>query len=124
MENQNNNGSSAQKSFVERLAENLGGTANAARIYGTPVERDGVTVIPVAKAGYGFGGGAGKKAGEEGTGGGGGMMLTPIGYIEMKGGNTRFRTTRDPQTILRIVAIGSLFTFLTVRSIMKLSKHK
>jgi uncharacterized spore protein YtfJ len=105
---------------VERIAENLGGAANAARIYGAPVERDGVTLIPVSKASYGFGGRFGKKAGEEGSGGGGAMMLTPIGYIEMKKGNTRLRTIQYPRTWIKIAAIGRLFTLLTVRSLAKL----
>jgi uncharacterized spore protein YtfJ len=123
MENKMENGGSAHKSLVERIAESLGGAANAARIYGTPIEREGVTVIPVSKASYGFGGGTGKKAGDEGSGGGGGMMLTPIGYIEIKQGDTRFRSIRDPQTVMKIVAISGLFTFLTVKSILKLLKR-
>jgi uncharacterized spore protein YtfJ len=118
------NGGSPQKSFVERIAENLSGAANAARIYGAPVERDGVTVIPVSKASYGFGGGAGKKAGEEGSGGGGGLKLTPIGYIEMKEGNTRFRAIQDPLIWAKIVAIGGFFTLLTVRRLAKILQRK
>ena len=44
-----NNSGSAQ-GFVASLAEKLGATARAATIFGDSVERDGVTVIPVAKA--------------------------------------------------------------------------
>lgn len=106
--------------IVQRLAESLGGVANAARVYAAPVERDGVTVIPVARAAYGFGGGGGNKAGEEGSGGGGGIMLTPVGYIEMYQGKTRFRTIRDPQMWVKVAAISGLFTLLTARSILKL----
>jgi uncharacterized spore protein YtfJ len=124
MEQNTNNSGSTQKSFVERLAENLGSAANATRIYGSPVERDGVTVIPVAKAAYGFGGGAGKKAAEEGSGGGGGLMLTPIGYIELKEGSTRFRSIQDSQTWIKLLAVGGLFTLLTMRTIAKLYKKK
>ncbi len=36
--------------FLERLAEKLGMHATAATVFAPPVERDGVTVIPVAKA--------------------------------------------------------------------------
>lgn len=115
---------SESKSFVERIAENLGGAANASRIYGAPVERDGVTIIPVSKASYGFGGGSGKKSGEEGAGGGGGVMLTPVGYIEMKQGETRFRSLRDPQAAVKIVAISGLFTFLTVKTIFSALNFK
>src|SRR5690349_4899411 len=73
-----------ESSFVEGLAYQLGMTANARNIYGDPIERDGVTVIPVAQAAYGFGGGSGrgkKEHGEvagEGSGGGGGTMLIPV----------------------------------------------
>jgi uncharacterized spore protein YtfJ len=81
-----------------------------------------VTIIPVSKASYGFGGGSGKKAGEEGSGGGGGIMLTPIGYIELKQNISKFRSIQDPQTIRKLVAIGGLFTLLSVRSQAKLMR--
>ncbi|HSS75824.1 MAG TPA: hypothetical protein VLV54_03680 [Thermoanaerobaculia bacterium] len=41
-----------------RLAEKLGVTARAATVFGEAVERDGMTVIPVAKARRGLGGGS------------------------------------------------------------------
>jgi uncharacterized spore protein YtfJ len=115
----------AEPRFVERLAEKLGTAANSATIYGEPVERDGVTVIPVAKAAYGFGGGEGNgtEGKGAGSGGGGGMVLTPVGYIEMKDGATRFRTIRDPQTVVKVVAIGSLALFLTTKSIVSIFKN-
>lgn len=96
------------KSFVERIANQLGITANAKYIYAEPVERNGVTVIPVAKAAYGFGGGSGKKEGEEGSGGGGGVAITPVGYIEMKNGETRFRQIIDSAALVSLMTIGSL----------------
>jgi uncharacterized spore protein YtfJ len=116
----------AEPRFVERLAEKLGTAANSATIYGEPVERDGVTVIPVAKAAYGFGGGEGNgtEGKGAGSGGGGGMVLTPVGYIEMKDGATLFRTIRDPQTVVKVVAIGSLALFLTTKSIVSIFKNK
>src|SRR3954447_13637191 len=60
--------------FFEKLAEKLGASAQAAHIFGEPVERDGVTVIPVATARWGLGGGGGKRGGARrpGRGGGGG----------------------------------------------------
>lgn len=50
--------------FVGSMAEKLGATARAATIFGDPVERDGVTDIPVARARWGFGGGVGRKKDE------------------------------------------------------------
>ena len=122
MENNNSSGNATQPTFVERLAEKLGMSANSSTIYGEAVERNGVTVIPVSKAMYGFGGGTGAKPDGEGSGAGGGIAIIPVGYIEMKEGSTRFRTIRDPQMIVKLVATGGLITLLTVRSIVKIFK--
>lgn len=66
----------ASATLLERLADKLGGRASeaVAAVYGKPVTVDGVTVIPVAKVSFGFGGGAGRavEAGRTGDGGGGG----------------------------------------------------
>lgn len=112
--------------FVERLAEKLGIAADSATIFGKPVEREGVTVIPVSKAMYGFGGGEGMGTEDKGagSGGGGGMALTPVGYIEIIDGTTRFRTIRDPQTVVKIIAIGSLALLLTTKSIVSIFKNR
>ena len=48
---------SERRGFLERMAEHLGARAGVKSAYGEPVERDGVTVIPVAKVAWGFGGG-------------------------------------------------------------------
>lgn len=108
-----------EMSFIERLAHQIGITANAKCIYADPVERDGVTVIPVAKAVYGFGGGSGRKDSEEGGGGGGGAALTPVGYIEIKNGATRFRPTRDAVVYAALIAAVAP---LVVFTIWRLSK--
>ena len=119
-----------ESSFVEGLAYQLGMTANARNIYGDPVERDGVTVIPVAQAAYGFGGGSGrgkKESGEvagEGSGGGGGAMLIPVGYIEIKNGQTRFRPTRDPLAILPAILAAAPLSLLMIWRITKLLRRK
>ncbi|MGB7208536.1 MAG: GerW family sporulation protein [Pyrinomonadaceae bacterium] len=110
----------AENSFIERLANQLGIAANARYIYAEAVERDGVTVIPVAKVAYAFGGGAGKKDGEEGSGGGGGVSITPVGYIEMKNGETRFRQIIGSARILTLMAIGSLSLLTVVWGVSKL----
>lgn len=109
MSGQENASGTPEKTFIERMAHEVGLTANANYIYATPVERDGVTVIPVAKSVYWFGGGGGRRSGEEGSGGGGGAVLKPIGYIEIAGGKTRFLRTRDPLAIAVAAAPAILF---------------
>lgn len=114
--NQQNNPN--QNNFIESLAQKLGKTANAATIYGEPVERDGVTVIPAAKAMYGFGGGADMKAGEEGSGGG--VAIKPVGYIEIKDGNTKFKSIPDPERVIKIIGVAGVVAFMLMKSVDKL----
>jgi uncharacterized spore protein YtfJ len=101
---------------IDRLAERLGGKASVSAVYGSPIERDGITVIPVARIRLGFGAGSGRgrsrEASEEGSGegGGGGMTASPMGFIEIAGGTARFQRIADASSLLPlaplIVAIG------------------
>lgn len=112
----------AKASFVERLAQRLGANADAKYIYGEPIERGEVTIVPVARAAYGFGGGGGKKGEEEGSGGGGGVAVKPVGYIEIKNGETRFRPIRDPFIYAAIVTAFApivIFTVLRLTRILR-----
>ncbi len=45
--------------LLERIGETVGKRAQVSTIFGEPVQREGVTVIPVAKTRFGFGGGGG-----------------------------------------------------------------
>lgn len=95
-------------SLVEKIAEVVQLHTNSRQVYGDPVERDGTTIIPVAKVQWGFGGGAlGAGPGERGGGGGGGRAV-PAGYIEMKNGMSEFRPVAngDPQLYLAAGVAG------------------
>jgi uncharacterized spore protein YtfJ len=117
--------------LLERLAEKLGGTARASTVFGEPVERDGVTVIPVAKARWGFGGGSGtgrsRRGGEpetgSGTGGGGGLTISPAGYIEVKGGTSRFHAIREPMALAPLVIVAGVTAVLLLRGLTRLLRH-
>ena len=85
--------------FVERLAQRIGATAQASAVFGAPVERGSLTVIPVAKATWGVGGGTGEKAGQQGLGGGGGTSVIPVGYIEVRDTGAQFKPIRDPRIL-------------------------
>lgn len=114
----------SEVSFIERLAHQLGATANARHIYGEPIERNGVTVITVAKASYGFGGGSGTKDSEKGFGGGGGMKIRPVGYIEMKSGVTRFCPIRDWLSLLPVFAVTAPVFLLSILGFVRLRSKR
>jgi uncharacterized spore protein YtfJ len=101
---------------LSKIGEMLGGSATARAVFGDPVERDGITVIPVARVRYGFGGGSGggggrrrkrDEGGDEdqfGSGVGGGVDAAPLGYIEIHDGQARFTRIRDLPRMLAMLA--------------------
>ncbi len=110
-------------SLLERLGQQLSASATAQTVYGNPIEREGITVIPVARVRYGFGGsgGGGTQAGEtagSGLGAGAGVSLTPVGYIELREGRSRFRPIRS--SVVPLVAVSGAIAWLLLRSVPKL----
>jgi uncharacterized spore protein YtfJ len=99
-------------SFLDRLANELAGSVCS--VFGPAVERGGVTVIPVAKARWGMGGGSRpqKRDGEapqNGVGAGGGAIVKPMGFIEVTEGRSRFRPIVDPGLVaLTAIATGAI----------------
>ena len=77
--------------FLEGLVSKVGGHAKVQAVFGDPVERDGVTVIPVARIRWGIGGGLGVGTQGSGSGGGGGVTAEPVGYIEITSMGATFR---------------------------------
>ena len=103
--------------FIGTMAEKLGAVARAATVFGEPVERDGITVIPVAKARWGFGGGEGHRKDEDGAGGGGGVQVTPVGFIEITNNTANFRPIRTVS--LSWIVTGSFLGLFLLREIVK-----
>lgn len=77
--------------LLERLATQVGGRAGAKAVFGEAVERDGISVIPVARVRWGVGAGGGEGPEGSGSGGGGGVAADPIGYIEVTSAGATFR---------------------------------
>ena len=105
-------GSTLADHLLQRIGSTVGDKANASTVFGEAVEREGITVIPVARARFGFGGGggAGGREGEEGSGGGGGggAIVSPVGYIEVRDGAAQFRRIFNPVDLLFVAMAASL----------------
>jgi uncharacterized spore protein YtfJ len=106
--------------FIVRMAEAIGGRAGAATVFSQPVSQNGTTVIPVARAGWGFGGGqvdkqAGNAPSETGGGGGGGALVRPVGYIVIRNGRVRYRRITSMPTLLLAALAGAVFGYLLRR---------
>lgn len=85
---------------LAELAETIGKKANATAVFGSPIVDGDRTVIPVASARFGLGGGDGLIA----KGVGGGMTAKPLGFIVIDRSGVRFQKT--PQPSLAPLAIG------------------
>jgi uncharacterized spore protein YtfJ len=101
--------------FIERARDVL----TVRRVFGDPIERDGVTIIPAAKVRGGGGGGGGEGPDGRGSGGGFGVSATPAGAYVIKNGNVRWEPALDlGRTIFMGQMVGIVF-LLTLRSIVK-----
>ncbi len=117
--------------FVERLANRVGLQAGANAVFGDPVEREGVTVIPVAKVRWGFGGGSGRgieegsETGEigEGSGGGGGVAASPLGFIEIRDGRAEFKRAHDPVSAVPVIIASGVAAWMCLRGLRKLVRN-
>lgn len=97
------------ESLVERIGHLIQSHASAKTVFADPVERDGITVIPVAKVKWGFGGGGlgfGRVISERG-GAGGGVQSAPVGFIEIRDGGAQFRPIRDASDAL-VIAVAAI----------------
>ncbi len=93
----------------------------ASTVYAEPVERDGITIIPVAKVSWGIGGGEGTNAqGNSGTGGGGNVRIVPVGYIEVTNGHAKYKPIFDPALIVQFIISSGLTTILILSAVRKI----
>lgn len=98
--------------FLDRARDVL----TVRRVYGEPIERDGITVIPAAKVRGGGGGGADNM----GNGGGGfGVSATPAGAYVIKDGTVRWRPAIDATRLALMGQLVAIVALLTVRSVVK-----
>ena len=114
-------GTTLADELLQRIGQTVGDKANVSTVFGDPVERAGITVIPVAKARFGFGGGGGggARGGQEGSGGGGGggAVVSPVGYIEVREGTAQFKRISSSADLVALVAAAAL-TALAVKRLV------
>src|SRR5215207_769737 len=112
--------------LLSMLADRIGARLGASTVYGTPVERDGVTVVPVAVARFGFGAGSGSDPSkrQEGEGGGGGGTVTPAGYIELKNGRSRYVPIVHPTRMVALVLGAVIAALLAMRPMLPDSRAR
>ena len=82
---------------IDELLRGAQDAIAAKRVYGEPVERDGVTVIPAAAV-RGGGGGGGDDTNN--GGGGFGLMARPVGAYVISGEKVEWKPAIDVQRLM------------------------
>jgi uncharacterized spore protein YtfJ len=91
------------------------------RVFGEPYEKNGMTVIPVARVQGGAGGGGGESPEGQGKGAGSGfgMSVRPVGAFLIQGNEMTWRPAIDVNRIVLGCQIVAVVALLTIRSTVK-----
>lgn len=113
---------------LEWLAERIGARASVTAVFGEPIQRGDLSVIPVARVRWGFGGGegqGGEAAGPTGSGlgGGGGAAGDPVGYIEIGPGGAAFRPIVPPYPSPLFLLAAGITAALVLRALGRLIRR-
>jgi uncharacterized spore protein YtfJ len=113
--------------LLERLAELVSARAGVQTVFGEAIRQDSLTVIPVARVRWGFGGGGGRADGPpsgpaSGSGGGGGAAADPIGYLEIGPDGTTFRSIREPYPGPLVLIACGLTASIVLRALARLAR--
>ena len=95
------------REFLDRMAERLGAQATVGAVFGEPIDRGEVTIVPVARVRLQVGTGRGRRGGFRT---GGGVSASPVGYLEIGDGGARFRSIPDLPALARLVVANGFAT--------------
>jgi uncharacterized spore protein YtfJ len=129
--------------FLGKLAERIGAQANVKAVFGEPIERDGLVIVPVAKVRWGFGGGAGSgpmpmvpgaaatdgatagSSGSSGSGQGGGGAVTadPLGWLEIGPNGAEFRPIVPATPSPAFIAASTFGAAMILRALARLLRR-
>ena len=102
---------------VQEILEKAQDTVTVTRVYGTPIEKDGLTIIPAAAVSGGGGGGGGPE--NTGAGVGYGMKARPVGAFVIKDGEVRWEPAIDATRLALRGMLIPIIGMVVARSIVK-----
>jgi len=102
---------------VQEVLEKAQDTVTVKRVYGTPIEKDGLTIIPAAAVSGGGGGGGGPA--DSGGGAGFGVRARPVGAFVIKDGEVTWKPALDETRIAMRGMLIPIVGMLVARSIVK-----
>lgn len=116
--------------IIDRLGERIGVRATVRTVFGEPVARGDMTIIPVARVRWGYGGGSGTGPvrsdgtnGEtigSGSGAGGGLMTDPMGYVAVHPDAAEYVPLSSPYLNPLVILASGISISLVIRAIARL----
>lgn len=95
-------------------------TITVKRVFGDPIERDGLTVIPVANVMGGGGAGSGDSPEQgAGSGVGFGVRATPAGVYVIRDGAVEWQPAVDMGRVILVGQLVGIVALLVLRSVLK-----
>lgn len=107
---------------VDEIISQARDSITVKRVFGEPIEKDQLTIIPVAKVIGGAGGGTGTSPegnGGEGTGGGFGVAARPAGTYVIRGDDVEWRPSLDLNRVILGAQIVVAAALIAVASIAR-----
>ncbi len=116
---------------AKEILDQASDTFTVRRVYGEPIERDGLLVVPVAKVsgGAGAGSGEGRPSGEgppqgSGAGGGWGGTARPVGVFVIGDGQVRWQPAIDLNRVILGGQVAFVVGLLVLRSILRARRRR
>ena len=105
---------------VQELLAQARDVMTVKRVFGEPIERNGLTIIPVATVLGGAGGGSGPASTSESVVGGGlGLWASPAGVYVIKGETVTWQPALNLNRVVLGGQIVAIVLFLTIRAIVQ-----
>lgn len=108
---------------VMDVVNEVKGAMGASVVFGTPYEKNGVTIIPAAKIAGGAGGG-GDQQNPQAGGVGFGVYSRPVGAFIIKSGEVTWQPALDLNRVILMGQVVAIAALMTVRAIVKASTKR
>lgn len=112
---------------LEQMVEHGTDAMTVKRVFGEPMVRDGLTLIPVAKVRGGGGAASGEGPDAKGKGQGGGFAMTArgMGTYVIKGDEVRFVPAVDVNQIMVVMGVVAMTIVIFIgRPLVKLLRRR
>jgi uncharacterized spore protein YtfJ len=101
---------------VTEMLEGAREAMTVKRVYGDPIEREGLTIVPAADV---RGGGGGGGDAQNNGGGGFGITARPVGVYVVKNGEVEWEPAVDVNRIALAGIVAGIVGLLVIRSVVK-----